>query len=80
MRMTPLFWDGVTVSKSGLFAIKVAAFVYQDKGGFFVLFKQKQGIFMKNRASERLRGCSEARFSRFQDKKPGVLLFVLYGD
>ena len=41
-------------------ATKVAAFVYQDKGGYFVLFEQKYGIFLKNRVSGRLRDCSEA--------------------
>ena len=59
-----------------LLGIKVAAFVYQDKGGYFVLFEQKYGIFVKNRAFERLGGCSEARFFHFQGQK--LVYFRLY--
>ena len=58
-------------------AIKVAAFVYQDKGGYFMLFAQKKGFFLNNRASDQPRGCSEVRFFHFQGQKAGVLLFVL---
>ena len=63
-------------SNPSVSTIKVAAFVYQDKGGYFVLYKQKHGIFMENRASERLRGCSEARFFHFQGKNRRI--FCLY--
>ena len=42
----------------------------------FVLFEQKYGIFDEDRASERLRGCSEARFPVFRAKN--LVYFCLY--
>ena len=67
---------GIKGSNPFFSAIKVAAFVYQNKSGYFVLFEQKYGIFDENRASERLRGCSEARFFLFQGKIRRI--FCLY--
>ena len=42
--------------------IKETSFVYQDKRGFFLLSGQNTGAILKNRASERSIGYSEARF------------------
>ena len=57
-------------------AIKETSFVYHDKRGFFLLSGQNTGAILKNRASERSIGYSEARFFAFSSKRiPKSLLY-----
>ena len=58
-------------------AIKETSFVYHDKRGFFLLSGQNIGAILKNRASERSIGYSEARFFAFSSKRiPKSLLYT----
>ena len=58
-------------------AIKETSFVYHDKRGFFLLSGQNTGAILKNRASERAIGYSEARVFAFSSKRiPKSLLYT----
>ena len=62
---------------TALFHIKETSFVYHDKRGFFLLSGQNTGAILKNRASERSIGYSEARFFAFSSKRiPKSLLYT----
>lgn len=59
------------------YATKERTFVYQGKRRFFLLLGRKLGKIQQNRASERSRGFSGARFFCFQGENTGVQIAFL---